>query len=62
MYVCICHALREKDVRRVVNDGETSIVKVYQSLGCKPRCGKCLGMVAEIVAAGSRDGTQQGGA
>ncbi len=51
MYVCICHALKEKDVRRVVCEGDISIACVYKKLGCKPRCGKCLGTMAEIIAA-----------
>ncbi len=50
MYICICHALKERDVRNVLSEGDVSLSGVYKKLGCRPRCGKCLGMMAEIVA------------
>ncbi|MGF1456665.1 MAG: bacterioferritin-associated ferredoxin [Alphaproteobacteria bacterium] len=57
MYICICHALKERDVREVLSEGDLSIAGVYKKLGCRPRCGKCLGMMAEIVAAQGADET-----
>ena len=44
MYVCICNALNENTVREAArkNRGSRSVIKVYQTLGVKPQCGKCL--------------------
>ncbi len=50
MYVCICHAIRERDVRKAVCEGEITLHGVYKKFGCRPRCGKCLGAMADIVA------------
>ncbi len=50
MYVCICHAIRESDVRRVVCDGEITMAGVYKRLGCRPRCGTCVGTMAQTIA------------
>ncbi len=50
MYVCICHGIRDKDVRSAVCEGEISLHGVYKKLGCKPRCGSCLPAMADAVA------------
>lgn len=50
MYVCICHAIREKDVARVIEQGETTLAGIYRELNCKPRCGTCLGTMSKILA------------
>lgn len=63
MYVCICHALREKDVRHAVDEGHTTLAGVYKKLGCRPRCGKCVGYMAEVVSdhqRGNGDAAGQG--
>jgi len=50
MYVCICNAIREKDLRcaarRMCGDAEA----LYDALGCKPQCGQCLEDAMDIIA------------
>ena len=51
MYVCICNALREKDVRRAAEEGgATRPAEVFRFHGCAPQCGKCAcHMRAELL-------------
>ena len=50
MYVCICNALTERRVRQAVRDHRPdSVAAVYAACGVAPRCGKCAGMIAEIL-------------
>jgi len=42
MYVCICNALKEKDVRHAAEQGgATRPAEVFRFHGCAPQCGKC---------------------
>jgi bacterioferritin-associated ferredoxin len=49
MYVCICNALRERDVRRVAPDCGNA-AEVYRALNCATRCGRCVPVVRSILA------------
>lgn len=50
MYVCICNAIRETDLRsaarRCGGDAET----VYAALGRTPQCRQCLEEAEDIIA------------
>jgi bacterioferritin-associated ferredoxin len=37
MYICLCNALTDRDVRASCDSG-CSVSMVYQSLGCEPQC------------------------
>jgi bacterioferritin-associated ferredoxin len=42
MYVCICNAVSDRDVARVIrDDGAQSVAQVYRALDVKPCCGRC---------------------
>ncbi len=49
MYVCICNAIRESDLRAVAlstgGDAETT----YATLGKRPNCGQCLVKAGKIL-------------
>ena len=49
MYICVCNAIRECELRkaalRCAGDAET----VYASLGKRPNCGQCLEEADQIV-------------
>jgi len=51
MVVCVCNAIREKDVRDAARAGHSSPCKAYASLGRRPRCGQCVPFAREIIAA-----------
>lgn len=51
MYVCICNAVTEDDVRCCVGAGAGSTRQVKQACGWKPGCGTCARRLADTVAA-----------
>ena len=42
MYVCICNAIRETELRRVARHVAGDAEAVYAALGKRPNCGSCL--------------------
>jgi bacterioferritin-associated ferredoxin len=51
MVVCICNAIREKDVRSAAREGSSEPRSAYKRLGCQVRCGQCLPFARQIIAA-----------
>lgn len=50
MVVCICNAIKEKDLRAaVLKDGAARPCQVYARLGRKPKCGQCLSFAQSII-------------
>ena len=41
MYVCICKAVTDGQIRAAVEDGITTMSGLKRSLGCSGQCGKC---------------------
>lgn len=50
MVVCVCNALREKDVRAAARDGAVSACQAYRSLGCQAKCGQCVPFARQLIA------------
>jgi bacterioferritin-associated ferredoxin len=48
--VCVCNAIREKDVRKAARAGAHSPGKAYQTMGCRLQCGQCVPFAREIIA------------
>ncbi len=48
MYICICNALRDKDLA-AASGGARSVAEVFRRCGRRPQCGKCLTDVAQII-------------
>jgi len=51
MIVCVCNAIREKEVRSAAQGGATSACQAYRSLGRQLKCGQCLPFAREIIDA-----------
>ncbi len=49
MYICLCNAITDRDVRAQNVDGGCSVAMVYRALGCAPQCGKCVPYVRQIL-------------
>lgn len=49
MYVCICNAIRERDLRTAARTCPGDADAVYESLDRRPICGQCLDEAAEIL-------------
>ncbi|MCC6826618.1 MAG: (2Fe-2S)-binding protein [Novosphingobium sp.] len=49
MYVCICNAIRETDLRSAARNCSGDADAVYEALGHRPQCGQCLDDAAELL-------------
>ncbi|MCL1074799.1 bacterioferritin-associated ferredoxin [Shewanella dokdonensis] len=49
MYVCLCHAITDTQIRQAVSQGDTSLKEVRQRLGVGDQCGKCSRMAMQII-------------
>ena len=49
MYVCICNAIRETELRCAARRCPGDADAVYASLGKRPQCAQCLDEAAEIL-------------
>lgn len=50
MYVCICNAIRETDLRAAARRSHGSAEAVYAALGRTPQCRQCLDEAEDIIA------------
>lgn len=41
MYVCVCHAVTDRDIQRAVRNGASSIRHLRDQLGVATQCGAC---------------------
>ncbi|MFI5906190.1 bacterioferritin-associated ferredoxin [Dactylosporangium sp. NPDC051541] len=55
MYVCICHRVRECEIRRVVQAGARSEDAVGDECGAGTGCGTCLDRIADLIDAENSD-------
>jgi len=52
MYVCICNALKDRQIRAHLESGPgeaRSVGEVFRRCGTRPRCGKCLPDIARMI-------------
>lgn len=49
MYVCLCNAITDRDVRAHAACEGCTVSAVYRALGTRPQCGKCVPFVREML-------------
>jgi bacterioferritin-associated ferredoxin len=49
MYVCVCNAVTDSDIRDAVNDGVRTLGQLKQTTGCGKTCGSCKDMAVEVL-------------
>jgi bacterioferritin-associated ferredoxin len=49
MYVCICNAIRESELRAAARSCSDDAESIYISLGRPPQCRQCLEDATDIV-------------
>ncbi len=49
MYVCICNAIRETELRRVAPHTSGNAEAAYAAMGKTPNCGQCLCEADQIL-------------
>jgi bacterioferritin-associated ferredoxin len=53
MYVCVCNGISDRTVKAAVAAGCRSVAQVYQAVGERPQCGKCVRHIRAMVRAGA---------
>lgn len=49
MYVCICRAVTDRQIRQAVELGASSLTDLKEALGVATGCGKCAPQAREIL-------------
>ena len=49
MYVCICHAVTDTQIKNAVEDGCCSLREVSQCLSVGKTCGRCVPAAREVI-------------
>jgi len=49
MYVCLCNALTDRDVRAAITAGASRPALVYRQCGATPCCGKCAPTMRDML-------------
>jgi bacterioferritin-associated ferredoxin len=49
MYVCVCHAITDRQIREVVDHGACSLTDVQASLPVAGCCGRCAPTAEQVV-------------
>lgn len=49
MYVCVCNAFTDRDVRTHAEHDACTVSTIYRSLGVNPKCGKCVPLVRQLM-------------
>ncbi len=49
MYVCLCNAITDRQVCAQAALDDCTVSMIYRSLGTKPRCGKCVPTVRQML-------------
>jgi bacterioferritin-associated ferredoxin len=49
MYVCICNAVTDSDIRKAVADGVCNLGQLRQATGCGTTCGCCKELAGEVL-------------
>ncbi len=51
MFVCLCHAITDTQIKEAVGQGDMSLSDVKKRLGVASQCGKCAKMATQIIQA-----------
>ncbi len=49
MYICLCNAISDKNIKKAVDNGAKTVACVYKANDCKMQCGKCACQIKDIL-------------
>ena len=55
MYVCICKAVTDADIREAVDGGVRNLRQLSQRTGCSSGCGRCASAAREVLRDARRE-------
>jgi bacterioferritin-associated ferredoxin len=56
MYVCICNAITDKQIRRAARNGVDNLHELREILGVASNCGSCADQAQSILRQASQPG------
>jgi bacterioferritin-associated ferredoxin len=62
MYVCICHGITDRQIRRAVDQGASTLGEVQMKLPVGGCCGRCEGTARELIREHSEQASCHNGA
>jgi len=54
MYVCVCNAVTDREIRQCAELGARTVDDLRDSLGVASCCGKCERVAREVLASGTK--------
>ncbi len=54
MYICICKAITDTQIRAAVDNGVNSVCKLRKKFGLASSCGSCIKMTESILKENSK--------
>ncbi|MFO0617826.1 MAG: (2Fe-2S)-binding protein [Polyangiaceae bacterium] len=52
MYVCLCHAVTDQEIRDAIRDGNTTAQAIMNATRAGTGCGSCVDEIVEMAARG----------
>ena len=49
MYVCVCHGITDRQIRRAVDEGAGSLGEVQMQLPIGGCCGRCVDAAEDVI-------------
>ena len=49
MYVCVCNAVTDSDIRNAVDEGVRNMKQLKRTTGCGSACGCCQDMATDLL-------------
>ena len=49
MYVCLCNAVSDKQIKKAISDGASSVEEIQQVSNVGKNCGSCIYAVQEML-------------
>jgi bacterioferritin-associated ferredoxin len=49
MYVCICNAVTDRDIRKAAAEGVHSLAELQRRTGCAGACGSCADHAEQVL-------------
>ena len=54
MFVCVCHALSDKDIKTAEANGASSDQQIFDHFGVQVQCGTCVDSITGILKCSRR--------
>jgi bacterioferritin-associated ferredoxin len=59
VYICICNALTDSDIRRAaIDEGAQRPAEVFAACRCRAQCGTCVRSVCALLGLGLREAAE----